>query len=100
MSYDQWLTTDPASLVPEPPLPGDPSWPRCTCGAWLKLEPERTGYQEDAELCDGKTGLAWGRETTCGKMHQHQPHTFVDSAWEIAYRTCARCRHENQEVFP
>jgi len=109
--FDAWLTTDPASLQGDPPFPGEEGWPRCACGAWLRLTPDRMTYEEQQEFCHG-TPVAPGLETECGKMRVHEAHMAVVNAWGVAHRVCharrgswrdghyqvTECGHDNEEV--
>lgn len=94
--YDAWLTTDPMSHDGE----FDETWmlqPHCTeCGGWLKLNPERREYGEQADQCSGEAN-EYGN-TLCGRPGSHEPHRFISAAWEIHHRTCTRCGSHNQEV--
>lgn len=117
--YDAWVTREP-DLGPEPPLPGDPGWPRCdSCGAWLRLDADRTEPWEDGFECDGKVtiyhepyseGLVaiLGDEyegktyeipyTACGEYDTaHAPHYVVMATGITLYRQCRRCGAENTE---
>lgn len=94
------------------------------CGGFLPFEPDRQGGGEDLGQCDGKRmvvtetyhedrdagilaiigeefiGKSYEVEfdPECGRVDEHEPHTFVQWAWGINYRTCSRCGYENEEV--
>jgi len=77
----------------ELPFPGDPFYPRCGCGAFLRRDPERTGYGELNETCTGNPGAS-----VCGKDAVHDSHVVIVMAWTIDHRTCRRCGADCQEV--
>lgn len=119
--YDAWLTREPD--WPEPPLPGEAGWPRCECGAWLPLNPEREEGWEETQPCDGKpevvtslytkadaglldiigwdfldTSYTTEYDPICGQPREHPAHQYVVAAGGILFRTCKRCGKENREV--
>ena len=65
--FDAWLTTPPEQ--PDIPMPGEPFYPRCDCGAFLKREPNGMKY---IDYPDPDTGEV---------MHVS----------EIELRECAKC---------
>jgi hypothetical protein len=116
-NYDAWRTREP-DYGPDPPFPGDESWPRCSCGAWLRLKADRVEDWEDATECDGtveivqyaydESSIAVLGEEYRGKTYgvavsacgaeigkPHEPHREVNWAGATEYRTCRRCGHEN-----
>jgi hypothetical protein len=94
-ALDRWLTTPPEPI--ELPLPGDEDYPRCTCGRFLKRDPERTEARAHELPCTGVLH-EWGY-TDCDRDQPHAPHTAVLAAWDEAHRTCRACGHDNIEVL-
>ena len=93
--YDAWLTTQPEPA--ELPLPGDPSWPRCSCGAFLRRDPDSVSSGELATRCDGQLHPD---VSECGHVRAHRVHIYTVHTWSTLHRRCTRCGHANTEIEP
>jgi len=119
--YDAWKTREPD--WDEPPLPGEPGWPRCsTCGGFLRMKEDSVDLKEETCPCDGKvlaesytytmqdkevldiigwdklgTSYAIDYPAACGEEHNHPAHDFVCQAWSEVHRTCRRCGSDEIE---
>lgn len=112
--YDAWLTRDPWSDMPDIPMPGDPFYPTCACGAFLRREPDMTPalsafgryakpvpwvtWHVDMAHCDGQTNgdFETGCDTPTHKVHE--PHDYEIWATGIHHHTCRRCGRINKVV--
>lgn len=97
------VTTLPGD-EPEPPLPGDPNWPRCACGALLRMEPDVIEGAPTHPPCP-RHGMEYARcEAAERKTYEVDPDSLSAEDWEETrgcigmwlptyfYRRCRRCQ--------